>query len=158
MSSGKSKKSEKIVNFDFIQRFTEVCGTSQPAEIARLLNISYNAAKNYLSGRLPDAKVLITISERTEYSIHWLLTGIGKKFVESNLSEDTLLLSDQLRKFVRRECAELIGETLGTAATAVAAESTADAAGQTKVVVLTPDKIREEKILDENVSLPGKQQ
>ena len=153
MSSGKSKNFEKSENFNFIERFCEVCGSTQPAEIARLLNISYNAAKNYLSGRMPDAKVLITISEKTEYSLHWLLTGKGKKFVEAGASEDTLLLSDQLRKFVRRECAELIGETLlGSQIEPVAA------AAQPKVVRLTPDKIKEEKVLDETVSLPGKKQ
>ena len=148
MSSEKSKKSENVVNFDFVRRFTEVCGTSQPAEIARLLNISYQTARNYLSGRLPDAKVLIAISERTNYSLHWLLTGKGKKFVETESVQDALLLSDQLQKFVRRECAELISEAI---------ESQNENA-QSKVVVLTPDKIKEEKVLDKTIKLPGKQQ
>ena len=153
MSTGKSKKSENIENFDFVQRFIEVFGNSQPAEIARLLNISYQTAKNYLSGRLPDAKVLITISEKTNYSLNWLLTGKGGKFVEASSAEDTLLLSDQLRKFVRRECAELIGETLEAQV-----ESVTAAVEQPKVVRLTPDKIKEEKVMDETVTLPGKKQ
>lgn len=153
-----SKKSKKIENFDFVERFIEVCGGSQPADVARLLNISYQAAKNYLQGRLPDANVLKIISERTPYSIHWLLTGEGKKsvennfvennFVENNINEDTLHLSDQMRAFVRRECLEIINEVLN------AQKETA----QQKVVVLTSDNIKEEKITDETSIFSGKPQ
>jgi predicted transcriptional regulator len=143
-----SKKSKKIKNFDFVERFIEVCGGSQPADVARLLNISYQAAKNYLQGRLPDANVLKIISRRTSYSIHWLLTGEGKKFVENNLNEDTLHLSDQMRAFVRRECLEIINEVLN------AQKETA----QQKVVVLTSENIKEEKIIDETSIFSGKQQ
>ena len=63
----------------FVERFVEICGTSEPARVQRLLNISYQAAKNYLLGRLPDATVLKAIAEKTPYSIHWLLTGNGEK-------------------------------------------------------------------------------
>ncbi|MGC2238904.1 MAG: helix-turn-helix domain-containing protein [Pyrinomonadaceae bacterium] len=145
MSSGKLKKVE---NSDFIKRFVEVCGSSQPVEVARLLNISYQAAKNYLFGRMPDSNVLVIISERTPYSIHWLLTGQGKKFVESSQSEDTLRPSDQLREFVRRECLELIEEVL----------SRQTEAAQSKVVVLTSENIKKEKVMDETITFSGKQQ
>lgn len=141
------KKIENIENSDFIKRFIEVCGSSQPVEVARLLNISYQAAKNYLLGRMPDSNVLILISERTPYSIHWLLTGQGKKFVETIRSEDTLPLSDQLREFVRRECMELIEEVL----------SRQIAAAQSKVVVLTSENIKEEKVMDEHAAFSEKQ-
>lgn len=139
---------KKIENSDFIERFIEVCGSSQPVEVARLLNISYQAAKNYLLGRMPDSNVLIIISERTPYSIHWLLTGQGKKFVESAQSEDTLQLSDQLREFVRRECLELIEDALSRQTAAV----------QPKVVVLTSENIKEEKVMDETAAFSGKQE
>jgi predicted transcriptional regulator len=137
MSSKKSKISEK---FSFAERFIEVCGSSQPNEIAQLLNISYQAAKNYLQGRLPESKILKTISEKTDYSINWLLTGEGEKFVKESIKEDTLPLSDQMRTFVRQICLEVIGEVL---------DNPSDSSPQ-KVVVLTTDNIKEEKVLDES--------
>ena len=140
MSSRKLKISE---NFSFVGRFIEICGSNQPSDIARLLNISYQAAKNYLQGRLPDTGVLLTISEKTSCSIDWLLTGQGEKFVKHSLNQDTLLASDQMRTFVRQICLEVIGEMLNTQK---------DSAQQ-KVVVLTSEKIKAEKILDESVVL-----
>ena len=128
------------MNQDFVDRFTEVCGTSQPAKIAQMLNISYQAAKNYLHGRLPDSSVLKTIAETTPYSINWLLTGRGGKYVEPIAEQDTLRSSDQMRAFIRRECLEVIGELL------------ADQKDQApaKVFVLTSENIKEEKIMDES--------
>jgi transcriptional regulator with XRE-family HTH domain len=143
MSRGNLKK---VKNFDFVERFVEVCGSSQAADIARLLNISYQAAKNYLEGRLPDSNVLITIAEQTNYSIHWLLTGQGNKFTDGSPREDTLLLSGKLREFVRRECREVINEALS------------NSNAQIKTVVLSPEKIKEEKVLAEANAFSGKQQ
>ena len=138
-----SKKLENLENFSFVERFIEVCGSSQPNDIARLLNISYQAAKNYLQGRLPDTKVLIAITEKTPYSINWLLTGQGDKFTKDSLNQDALMLSDQMRTFVREICMEVLTEMLSTQKTST----------QQKVVVLTPEKIKIEKILDESVVL-----
>jgi hypothetical protein len=135
-----SRKSEISENFAFIERFTEVCGSSQPNDIARLLNISYQAAKNYLQGRLPDSKVLKTISEQTPYSINWLLTGKGDRFVKDSTNQDTIMLSDQMRTFVRQICLETIGEIL----------ITRENSSQEKVVVLTSEKIKQEKVLDQS--------
>ena len=135
-----SRISKKLENISFVERFVEICGSSQPAEIARLLNISYQAAKNYLQGRLPDSIVLKTISEKTPYSINWLLTGQGKKFVETSANADTLQLSDQIRAFVRKECLEVISELL---------DNQIEAAPQ-KIVVLTSENIKEEKIMEES--------
>ena len=105
-----------------------------------MLNISYQAAKNYLQGRLPEAKVLKTISEKTDYSINWLLTGEGEKIVKKSPDGDTLFLSDQMRAFVRQTCLEVIGEVL----------SSAENSAQQKTFVLTLDNIKEEAILDES--------
>lgn len=127
-------------NFSFVGRFIEVCGSSQPNEVAQLLNISYQAAKNYLQGRLPDPKVLIIISEKTPYSINWLLTGEGEKFVKDSINQDTAVLSDQMETFVRQICLEVVGEML----------SNRNDLSQQKVIVLTSDNIKEEKILDES--------
>ncbi|HEY0658020.1 MAG TPA: helix-turn-helix domain-containing protein [Pyrinomonadaceae bacterium] len=140
-----SKKITIIKNLDFVKRFEEVCGTSQPADVARFLNISYQTAKNYLQGRLPDSNVLRLISKRTPYSIHWLLTGHGEKFAEINKQEkDTDILSDALRAFIRRECAQVVGELLNN-------QKQPDAAiSQPRIVLLTPDKIKEEKVSEES--------
>lgn len=143
-----SRNSSDDENFDFIGRFVEICGSSQPAKVARLLNISYGSAKNYLNGRLPDSSVLTNISNQTPYSIHWLLTGKGKKFVEKSIGEDTLPLSDQLREFVRRECRELINELLNSR----------NEAAQSKTVVLTSEQIMEEKVLADAVAFSVEQQ
>lgn len=134
------------MNQDFVDRFIEVCGSSQPAKIARLLNISYQAAKNYLQGRLPDSAVLKTIAETTPYSINWLLTGRGGKFVEINRSEDALQATDRMRAFVRRECLEVISE--------LAADQKENSAA--KVFLLTSENIKEEKVSDEPITFSGK--
>ena len=127
----------------FIVRFTEVCGTSEPAKIQRLLDISYQAAKNYLQGRLPDSYVLRTIAERTPYSINWLLTGKGMKLVSEGADEAAPLSTSQIRDLVRSECrdlirseyVEVINELLGSR------EPT-----QQKVVVLPSGSVKSEKV------------
>lgn len=135
-------ENEKI---NFIDRFTEVCGTSEPAKIQRLLDISYQAAKNYLQGRLPDSYVLRTIAERTPYSINWLLTGVGDKFVSSHVQDDTPLSASQIRDLVRNECVEVINELLGSR------ELT-----QQKVVVLQSGRLKAEKV-KESSALPERE-
>lgn len=129
----------------FIERFIEICGTAEPARVQRLLNISYQAAKNYLLGRLPDSTVLKTIAEKTPYSIHWLLTGKGEKLVSTEIQQDTPILTDQIRTLIRQECVEVINEMLGSQVTT-----------QSKVVVLQSDKLRSEKV-NELTTLSKKQ-
>lgn len=131
-------------NNNFVERLIEVCGTSKPAEMSRLLDVSYQAAKNYLLGRLPDSNVLLTISERTSYSIHWLVTGEGKKFVEINEEKNTEIFTDEMRAFIRSECLDVINEIFVKPKEQV----------NQKVVVLSPDKIKQEKVIDESVTLP----
>ena len=126
-------------NSEFTNRFIEVCESTQPVEISKFLSVSYQAAVNYLNGRIPDAKILLVIAERTPYSIHWLLTGDGKKIVEDKQFEDTRVLSDEMRVFVREVCVEVVSELAG-----VQRES-----AQTKTVILTSDKIRSEKVMSE---------
>ncbi len=140
------KKSEVSTDIGFSERFIEICGSSQPVEIAQLLNISYQAAKNYLRGRLPDTNSLRSISEKTDYSINWLLTGEGEKLVKNAVNRDTLILTDQMRTFVRQTCLEVISEMLSIQNSS---------AGQ-KIVVLTSENIKEEKIMDESSILTEK--
>jgi hypothetical protein len=102
-----------------------------------LLDISYQAAKNYLQGRLPDSSVLRTVAERTPYSLNWLLTGKGEKFVSEHPIEDTPLLAHQIRDLVRSECVEVINELLGSRDLT-----------QQKVVVLQSESLKSEKVKD----------
>lgn len=131
------KNLTNVENSHFVARFIEVCGGSQPAEIARLLNISYQAAKNYLQGRLPDSNVLMSIAEQTSYSIHWLLTGNGEKYVKINLEKDTLKLSDEFKALIKEECQKNVEEILSHSKENV----------QAKVIVLKSENIKEEKII-----------
>lgn len=133
-------------NSEFKERFIEVCGTSQPREIAEMLEISYQAAKNYLTGRLPSSNVLCIISDKTIYSVHWLLTGEGEKFVENRQKKSKLLLTDEMRAFVRHECIEVFNELLGKF----------DITPLQKIVVLTSDNIKEEKVAEESVAHSAK--
>ena len=128
----------------FVERFVEVCGTSEPAKIQRLLDISYQAAKNYLQGRLPDSYVLRTIAQRTPYSINWILTGEGEKLVSRSIEENTPLSAGQIRDLVRSECVEVINEILGSR------EAT-----QQKIVVLQSGSLKSEKVKESSV-IPDK--
>lgn len=144
MSRRKLSNSEEN---EFINRFVEVCGSSQPAEIARLLDVSYQAATNYLNGRIPETKILLIISETTPFSIHWLLTGEGKKIIENKQKKDTQILSDEMKAFVREICVEVVNEL------AIGKEQKA----QPKTVLLTSDKIRSEKVINEISTLTDKE-
>jgi hypothetical protein len=129
---------------NFITRFVEVCGTSEPAKIQRLLDISYQAAKNYLQGRMPDSSVLVTIARRTPYSINWLLTGEGEKLISRTLNEDTPLTAREIRDLVRDECGKVINELLPSHERA-----------QQKIVVLPSASLRSERVKDsQSVSEP----
>lgn len=124
---------------DFGSRFAEACGTSEPARIQRLLNISYQAAKNYLNGRLPDSRVLVTIGERTPYSIHWLLTGQGEKFSFPAPSGDTLPLARQISALIRQEVEAAVGDAL----TKLPGET------GSRSIVLSPEDVLSETVRDQ---------
>ena len=138
------RKSAYYENNDFVERLVEVCGTSKPAEISRMLDVSYQAAKNYLQGRLPDSNVLLIISKRTAYSIHWLVTGEGKKFVKTDQEKDKEIFTDEMRAFVRSECLDVINEVFVKPIEQV----------NQKVLVLSSHKIKKEKVIGNNVILP----
>ena len=61
----------------------QVCGTTEIADTARAIGVSYQTFKNYMPpiSRLPAPIVLLQIAQRTRASIHWLLTGKGPKTV-----------------------------------------------------------------------------
>lgn len=147
-----SRRNSTIVeNVAFIERFIEACGTSKPAEIARLLNISYQTARNYLDGRLPESYILAYIAEITPYSIHWLLTGEGAKFAKGAELE----LPDEILNFVRYACVEYIPEEKRDFIKNVCREiilsipDKEEKDKEEKIVVLTSDKIKQENVLEE---------
>lgn len=127
-------QNEKQYETQFGTRFAEACGSAEPARIARLLNISYQAAKNYLSGRIPEPKILIRLAEYTPYSLHWLLTGEGEKLAFDNTAE-TLISVREIKALIREGCAEVINEVLVRR-------------GEPKVVVLDREKIRNERVYE----------
>lgn len=139
MSSRKQKKVEKS---EFIDRFVEICGSSQPMEISESLNISHQAVRNYFKGRLPDAKILMTIADNTPYSIHWLLTGRGAKFVEDVPNTDDDILVGKIREAFREEL---------DGAFEIVSDELTDPAVLKKIVFLGNNKIKQEN----NVSDPA---
>lgn len=135
----KSLSSLESIQDDFGSRFAEACGTSEAARIQRLLNISYQAAKNYLNGRLPDPRVLLTIAERTPYSLHWLLTGQGEKFSLPSNPEDTLPLARQISFLIKQEVEDAVAQAM----TKFPAE-----AGSRRIV-LNPEDVLSEAVRDQ---------
>lgn len=63
---------------DFGERLREAFQKAKDADIARQIGVSQPAVKNYMDGRVPPAETLIKISDLTNCSIHWLLTGQGE--------------------------------------------------------------------------------
>lgn len=142
----KSLSSTESVKDDFGGRFAEACGTGEPARIQRLLNISYQAAKNYLNGRLPDPRVLMTIAERTPYSLHWLLTGQGEKFSLPSSPEDTLPLARQISFLIKQEVEDAVAQALSKLPTTEPGP---------RRIVLNPEDVLSEAVRDQPVGKPG---
>ncbi len=144
------KKLTIVENLGFSQRLIELCGTSEPSEVQRLLNISYQAAKNYLQGRFPDPKVLINISEKTSCSIHWLLTGRGPRKVKLHKSakhkQETfeLIKTTELESLIRKISLEEISKL-------TAQENKIDQ--KETVVTLISEDILEEKVIAEKIKV-----
>lgn len=88
--------STRIEGEGFSERLKAAFGTEKPADIARKLSITYQGAKNYLSGRIPSPETLVEISRSTGCSIDWLLTGRGAKVVTFGMEtgEGSKQLSD----------------------------------------------------------------
>jgi transcriptional regulator with XRE-family HTH domain len=97
----------------YVERLTETLQTSEPAEIGRRLGISYQAAKNYLEGRLPSAEVLAIIAEQTDYSLNWLLTGKGAKKVAAENDAGEPSAERELQLMVRRMVREEMSRKKG---------------------------------------------
>lgn len=133
----------------FIDRLVEIGETNQPAELAQRMDISYQAARNYLNGRLPETNVLMSISEKTKCSIHWLLTGKGEKIISARENLNTLILPDQIKTFIRQECLKIFDELFTLPSESVQPEQII---GGQKIIKLASDKIRLEAVKDKSTT------
>ena len=137
-----SENSENKKNNSLVQRFIEVCGSDEPAHVQRLLKISYQAAKNYLNGRLPQTETLVKIAENTPYSIHWFLTGTGNKFARESVREPAKVLDPATRQAMVEVCIEVYADI----------RKKEQQAYEAKVVKLDAAKLKIEQTLEtENV-------
>jgi SOS regulatory protein LexA len=95
----------------FGDRLKAAFNTDEIAEIARKMSKSYQAVKNYVEGRIPSAEVLIEISNSTNCSIDWLLTGKGEqkktldvlKNSHKNNGEDDLFIPVYLEEHIEEK-------------------------------------------------------
>ncbi len=76
----------------FGERLLEAFGDVPKGKIAKILGVKPSAVTNYLQDRVPDEEKLRRISDETKCSIHWLLTGEGNKFIETEKDEEIELL------------------------------------------------------------------
>lgn len=90
-----SENSTKETQSTFISRLEELFNTNEPSQLQRKLGVTYQSAKNYLTGRKPNAEVLEKIVEVTDVSLNWLLMGQGPKYLRDEFSlERTIELHD----------------------------------------------------------------
>jgi hypothetical protein len=144
MSSDELEIAEKN---KFIERFIEACGSDEPAEIKRLLNVSYPAARNYLDGRIPRGRILLKIAANTDYSLHWLLTGIGEKVVPREPSiRDTPIPPAVTLESVREICVQVVSAELDRRLSA-----------EPKIFVLPTDQVKSEKAMEISDAFSDKQ-
>lgn len=107
------RKKENLIDKEFAARFKEVCETTKPTEIKDKFGFSYQAAKNYLNGNYPETSVLLTIASKTNYSIHWLLTGKGEKIISDEPKiyvspENNVEVESLIRKIFLEEVAKFL--------------------------------------------------
>lgn len=79
---------DKVGTSSFGERLREAFGGISNKDIAERLGVSKSAVTNYVEGRIPSADMLAKISELTNYSIHWLITGQGSKLVGQKTDAD----------------------------------------------------------------------
>lgn len=68
------------MNVGFVERLRAAFNDESMADVARRLKIPHATVRNYYSGRLPAAEVLIKIANETGVSLNWLLIGSGEKY------------------------------------------------------------------------------
>lgn len=88
----RKNKHDVKIDKDFGSRLKEAFDNKPNTEIARELEVSDSAVTLYLKGRIPSASTLIEISNLTNCSIHWLLTGIGERKIKNSKSKTHTLI------------------------------------------------------------------
>ncbi|MCP9496683.1 MAG: transcriptional repressor LexA [Pyrinomonadaceae bacterium MAG19_C2-C3] len=111
---------------DLWGRITQAFGTIETAKIAQKLGISYQSVYKWEKGYPPGLETLVQISDLTNVSIHWLVTGRGFKLVAGNTlpegesaiyfgEEEQRIIADLAKQSNRNfdeEVRELVLETL----------------------------------------------
>lgn len=87
---------KSIEESPFGKRLREAFGGGNNTIIAGKLGVSNSALTNYMRGRVPDADLLLKISDLTNCSVHWLLTGEGTKEISTEASDDRSEVSRRL--------------------------------------------------------------
>ena len=65
----------------FGQRLKKAFGNATNGVIGNEIGVAENTVGFYVRGRIPDAEILIKISNVTGCNLHWLLTGEGGAFL-----------------------------------------------------------------------------
>lgn len=68
-------------NADFVSRLRIAFGDDTAADVARRLSLPHATVNNYFHGRMPSPEVLILITDETNVSLTWLLTGRGEQYI-----------------------------------------------------------------------------
>jgi transcriptional regulator with XRE-family HTH domain len=84
MSTRKPKKTGNTTALDFGSRLRTAFGGKINIKIADELGVSEVAVGNYIADRVPTLPLLLKISELTNCSVHWLLTGEGNQFIDNS--------------------------------------------------------------------------
>lgn len=120
-----------MINPEFGARLSEAFNNVGIGEISRKLGLSYHAARNYLKGRVPGPEVLLSISNVTQCSIHWLLTGEGPKRALHLAEEPALYKLEGEGEYL-----VYLGEAERKMVTDLAADSGRDFADQVREMVI----------------------
>ena len=96
-------ESEKLSTFG--ERLIAAFGEVPKSKIAEVLGVKPSAVTNYLQDRIPDADKLKAISDFTNCSIHWLITGEGEKYLNP---EKQVTLDESFRAIMREMIREEI--------------------------------------------------
>lgn len=111
-----------IDRVSFGARLKQAFGHARNAEIARKLGVTDAAVKNYVEGRVPPADVLVTISDLTNCSIHWLLTGEGPSktsIIEQEIETTDAEIIEEFNLEELRSVQELAAESQQRIATVI---------------------------------------
>lgn len=91
----------------FQERLGRIFDYGSMADIARRLGLPHATVRNYFGGRLPAPEVLIKISDVTNVSLNWLLTGKGDMYAGEPKGLDVGRVIDaRIAEIVDRKLAE----------------------------------------------------